>query len=251
MMRVATGAPSPRLPGSFRHLIQVELGRLAGRRRAMFVMLGIIGIGVFLTEIDEWSSPANFWRHHRHPLTFSCIIAGMAVAAGSFAEDRRTRHARLVLLRGYSRRSYAWAKALSIAGSTGVVAGLGYLGFLLTARFWFPPGIWLRPLLPDLVPLAFLTVVAMGLSLMGFLAGALTHNEYVAAFTPFFVIIAVIFIFPRATFSPAVQIEVWHAVIDPHPPAALTITGSFLYWLVLGTGLAALGSELFARSQQD
>ena len=251
MRPAATATSAARLPGSFWRFVWIDACRLARRRRAWFVMLGIVGIGTFLTDPGPRSASETFWNeHHKYP-TLGAIVAGMAVAAGSLAEDRRTRYARLVLLRGYSRRLYAWAKALAVAGSTGLVAGLGYLGFLLAARLHYPLVIWTRPLLPDLVPLAFLTVVAMGLSLMGFVAGALTHNEYVASFAPFFILIAALFTLRYFTYSPAVQMEAWLALVGPHRPMELTITGSFLYWLVLGTGLCALGSELFARSQQD
>jgi ABC-type transport system involved in multi-copper enzyme maturation permease subunit len=156
-----------------------------------------------------------------------------------------------VLLHGFTRRAYAWAKALSVAGSAFLVSGLGFLCFLFAARLRFPPSIWTRPLLPDLVVVAFLAWIAGGTALMGFVASSLTRNEYVAALTPFLVLTACAFLFHSSALSPTPHVDAWHSVAMGRSAIYFTTPGEFLYWLVLGALLAATGSELYARRQGD
>lgn len=243
---------SPRGPAAgFWRCVGLDLMRLVLRRRALGVILGLTGIGAFLTELKPWSTPDTFWLHYDDYMAFACPIIGIVISAGSFAEDRRIRYTRLVLLRGYTRRAYAWAKALSVAGSAVVVGGIGLLGFLLTARLRFPPEIWTRPLLPDLVPLAYLAVAAGGLALMSFMASALIENEYIVSFVPFVCLIASVALIRKSRFSPAVHVDAWSDIAVGEYPPPFSVPGEFLYWLVLGGILAAAGSELYAWRQRD
>ena len=238
-------------PGSsrmFARLVWTELRRLVCRRRAWLVIVGLTIAGAYLT--DHQVTPDRFWDLFGQSMPFGCVIAAVVVASGSFAEDRRLRRTRMVLLRGYSRRSYAWAKALATAGSTALVTWCGFLGFVLAARLRLPPDIWTRPLLPDMLPLALLAAAAVGLASIGFFVGVATGNEYVAAVASVIVPFVLGLILYRSRFDPMEQLDAWRPLVRHRVPR-LPVYGTFLYWLGVTSFLSLLGSELFARSEKD
>jgi ABC-type transport system involved in multi-copper enzyme maturation permease subunit len=190
------------------------------------------------------------WDAANSSLSLGSILVASIVAAGALAEDRRTRYARLVLSRGYSRRTYALAKALAMALSGGLVTGLGLGGFLLLAWIQLPVQGWTISIPDLLLPLAMLSLSAAGLSVAGFLAGTISSNVYVASAMPIIVIIATGFLLGRNPWSPAFQIDAWQHVVRPRSldwPAPYVL----LYWVAFSSLIAVLGAEIFSRTERD
>jgi ABC-type transport system involved in multi-copper enzyme maturation permease subunit len=237
---------SPRI----RRLLQSELRRLLDRR-ALLVALGVTGLGVSMMSTPGPTIPPihGVWDSADFSLALGAIGAAV-VLAGSLAEDRRTGYTRLVLARGYSRRTYALAKALAVAVNAGLVTGLGLIAFLALAWLRLPLDAWMMLSARDfLYPFVLLSLTASALAPTGTLCGTLSRNVYVASAGPLIVLVAAGFLMRHSPFSPVVQLDAWRDLVRPWPfvPA---VHFAVLYWLGFGTLTAVACGEVFARIEE-
>ena len=242
-MRFAGGARP-----SLGRLVWSELCRHVLGWRSWLVVAAFVTLGLYRL-LPYWPGPPRpLWDGLRGSLSLGGVAAATLVAGSSFAELRKTRFARLMLLRGYTRRSYAAANALATAASTALVTGVASLGCIAAA--WWQPETWLPPGRSDLLPLAMLVAAAAGMSLTGFLAGAIAPSPQVASAAPPVVMIVAAFLLRKSPFSPLTQLEAWRSVVHASPPA-LPVPGTFLYWAAVAAFTSLLAIEIYARSERD
>lgn len=199
---------------------------------------------------------------------FAPLMAGM-VAAGSLAADRSRRYPALVLVRGVSRAQYLFAKAAGMAGAAGVSVFLSCALAFVAAAFIYPWGAstvndprlpaspFLElfrsyPLVHDLVLVALLSLATGSLALSGLAIGAVVANEYVAAATPFCVVIGGIFLLrgPLIVLGPETYLSLTESYAG-NLPQTLWPYAAPVYWVAFGAVMIAVGMTIFLKKELD
>lgn len=237
---------------------------------ALIVIIGLAGI------IQPNGHPNRlfaFWSVQR-PFMLNLlipIIAGI-VSAGSFAWDQRTGYTQLIMMRGFSRRTYLLSKAVAVAVSAGLVTLLGYISFYCIGVFFLPWGVsnpgslfyetindypgpvpslfFSNPILNDLLGIAIASLATGTLALLGMLTGIFIKNEYVAPVTPFgfFLTGGLLLNGTLGVLNPFTYVDIWGQYKYKVQLEALPYAG-FLYWFILGTVVIEVSLVFFEQKE--
>lgn len=268
-------------------LIWLETRRLITQYRFAVMLVVMLGLSIYqvYSERSFTDGGARFegaiamaasdWLPFTTPL-----VVGV-VAAGSFAEDRRRGYVPLVLARGFSRRQYIVAKGTAMALTSALAMLLGCLIFLVVAAVGLLPGrtsfesfqridpsgqpllpvatfypgpipslFGYSPILNDMLSIGLVMLAAAALAMVGLLTGAIVANEYIAAATPFFLVLITMFAFVgwADALSLYTYLDMWIQYRNRMPRNTLPYA-ILIYWPLFGFFIFSIADMLFTRRE--